>query len=228
MSLKLPLIVTVLVLTFQQSFSQHRFEEYNFLGVSGGYVQFDIITDNFVTEQSSGFMGGFTTRGSVYNRLDLIYGVEFFNTDVGVLGRDLANPANNFNEQFVDYTLQSAQIKLLASMNFIRHSLTLEAGPILNVNGRMKLKRSGFEDFTLDGFENLKASDIENVSRVNLRVTGGLSTGIRNFRLGAHYQYGVTNLFNRFNDNENIEQPKDGIEFEGHTSTLVFSAVIYF
>lgn len=228
MSLKTPIIVTILCLFFLQTSAQKRFEEYNFLGLSGGYTIFDINTDNFVTTSGNGFMGGFTTRGSVYEALDLIYGIEFYNTEVGILGRDLSNPSNNFNEQFIDYKIQSVQIKLLGSVNIIRHHFTIEAGPILNVNGKMNTKLSDFEDYTIAGFDSLKASDLENISRVNLRAVGGVSTGLRNFRLSAQYQYGVTNMFNRYNDSESIQKPEDGSEFEGHSSTIVLRAIIYF
>lgn len=228
MSLKSFLFVTVLLIATQSSFSQRNYQEYNLLGLYGGLTLFDIDTDNFNTQQGSGLTVGFVTRGDVYNNWDLEYGVSFQQNEVGIFGRDLTNPTNNFDEQYINYTLQSAQIKLLAGYNIIRHHLTVDFGPILNVNGKMNLDSERFENFILDGYSTLKASDIENISRVHFHLAGGVTAGLENVRLNAQYQYGVTNLFNRFNDTEALTSQNPEGEFKGTTSTIVLGAYIFF
>ena len=223
MSLKNLLFVTLLLFIFNQTNAQNRFEEYNLLGINGGITLFDIETENFTTERGTGFYGGFTTRGSVYNSLDIIYGISFFSNKIGILARDPLNPIAK--EQFLDYTIPAAQITLLASVNIIRHHLTIEAGPILNVNGKMKLGTSGTEDYMLDGYQTLRASDIVKISRVNFNLMGGLTAGLRNFRVSGHYQYGVTNMFSALND-QNLE--KNNGSFSGNGSTIIIAGTIYF
>ena len=222
MSLKSLLFVTVLLLVFQQSFSQNNFEEYNLLGLNGGLTFFDIDTPNFLTKQRTGFVGGLTTRGTFYGGFDLIYGVNFVSNQIAILSSDASLPTNP--DRYIEYGIQGVQITFLASFNVIRHHLTLEAGPILSVTGKMNLKNDNYGDYIIAGYETLKASDIEQISKVNFNVQGGLSTGVRNVRLSAHYQYGVTNTFNALNDRE-IEKAKG--TFEGNTSSIIILATLY-
>lgn len=226
MSLRNLLFVTLTILFFQIAAAQRNYQEFNHLGISGGIGFFDIDTDNFVTEQGTGYILAFTTRGMFYNRFDLIYGISFVQNEVGIFARNPGNTSNNFQSQYVNYTIQAAQITLLTSYNIVRNHLSLEAGPILNVNGRLKLDSNNFKEFILEGYETLKAEDIQNVSKVHFFLAGGITAGIENFRLGAQYQYGVTNLFNRFNDIDEIEKPEEG--YDGHASTVLLTAVIYF
>jgi hypothetical protein len=227
MSLKKLLFVTLGILFFQITFAQRNYQEFNHLGVSGGIGFFDIETDNFSTQQGSGFIFAFTTRGMFYNSFDLIYGISFVQNEVGIFGNNPGDISNNLPSQYVNYSIQSAQITLLTSYNIVRNHLSLEAGPILNVNGKLKLNSDNFKDFILEGYETLKAEDIQNVSKVNFFLAGGITAGIENFRLGAQYQYGVTNLFNRFNDIAEIEKPKEE-KYNGHASTVLLTAVLYF
>lgn len=217
MSLKKILFVTFSLLIFQQSFSQKNYDSYNRMGLNGGFTLFDITSSDFITSQESGVMGGFTTRGAFYNNFDLIFGINFLSNNVGIQGTKAGN------KQFIDYSLQSAQITFLGSYNIIKHHLSLEFGPILNVNGKMKLKRSGFDDYIIDGYNTLRADDIQDISKINAHLTGGITGGIENFRLSAMYQYGVTNMFNKLNDKD-LEYN----DFEGHSSSIVLLAVFYF
>ena len=226
MSRKNLIFVTLTILFFQITSAQKNYQEFNHLGISVGIGFFDIDTDNFVTEQGTGYIFAFTTRGMFYNRFDLIYGISFVQNEVGIFGNNPGDTSNTFQSQYVNYTIQAAQITLLTSYNIVRNHLSLEAGPILNVNGRLKLDSNNFKDFILEGYETLKAEDIQNVSKVHFFLAGGITAGIENFRLGAQYQYGVTNLFNRFNDIDEIEKPEEG--YDGHASTVLLTAVIYF
>lgn len=217
MSLKNILFVTFSLLFFQQSFSQRNYESYNRMGLQGGFTLFDITTSDFVTSQESGVMGGFTTRGAFYNNFDLIFGINYLSNNVGIQG------SKGGNKQFIDYSIQSAQINFLGSYNIIKHHLSLEFGPILNINGKMKLKRSGFDDYIIEGYNTLRADEIQDISKINFHLTGGITAGIENFRLSAAYQYGVTNMFNKLNDKD-----LENTDFEGHSSSIVVLAIFYF
>ena len=220
MSLKNLTIVTLLFLFFQQAFSQRNFDHYNRLGISGGYTLFDISTSDLTTKQTGGFMAGFTTRGAFRNSFDLIYGLNFYSNTVEVLG---INSIDAFETQFISYKLQGVQLNFLGSYNIIKHHLSLEFGPVLNISGKMKLKTDQFEDFILDGYDTLKAKEIESISPVSFLVAGGITGGIENFRASVQYQYGVTNMLNKLNDKD-----LENIDFKGNSSTIIFALVIYF
>ena len=152
MSRKTPLLVTLFLLISCIVTAQRNYNEYNQIGLYGGYTLMDIQTNNFVTEQGSGFAIGFVTRGDVYNNFDMEYGITFLQSQVGILARSFTTG----REQFVNYTLPAAQVKLLAGYNIIRHHLSIDAGPILNVNGKLK-PQSGFDDYILDGYTTVGA-----------------------------------------------------------------------
>lgn len=223
MSLKNLLFVTISILFLQQLTAQRNYEEYNRLGLNAGLTIFDINTDDFNTKQGIGFMGGFTTRGSFRNNFDLIYGLNYYNAEIEIFARDIGDVSGTFDQQYVPYSIQSAQLNFLASYNIIKHHLSIEVGPVLNVNGKMKLKSDRYENYIIDGYNTLRAKDIQDISKINFHVLGGLTAGLENFRISGHYQYGVTNMLKNLND-KNLENK----DFEGHGSTIVFMAIIYF
>ena len=217
MSLKSIVIVNLLLFVCQQSFSQRNYNDYNRVGITGGVTFFDINTSDLVTEQGTGFAGGFTTRGSFRNNFDLIYGLSFFSSKIGVQGSSEART------QSIQYSIQAAQLGFLGSYNIVKHHLSLEFGPILNVNSKMELDSKSFEDYILEGYTTLRAQDIEDISRINFRLAGGVTAGIESLRVSAMYQYGVTNILGKLNDN-GLENK----DFKGNSSTIVVSAVVYF
>lgn len=220
MSLSNLTFVTLSLFIFSVSFAQPPiFQEYNLIGVSGGVSLYDISTSDLNTKQGVGFAGELTTRGTFYNEFDLIWGVGFLNNNLEILGRNLEDTG----QQYIDYTIQNFQLKLLGSWNIVRHTLTLEFGPVLNVNGKMSLDNDNFEDSILDGYTELTAGDIEDISRVNFHLQAGISSGIKRARLSAQYQYGVTNTLGNLND-KNLENS----DFKGNSSTILLTGTFYF
>jgi len=224
MSLRNLLFVAIALTVCVTTLAQRNYDDYNRIGIQGGVSFFDINTSNFVTEQQTGFGAGFTTRGSFRNNFDLIYGLTFFSNKIGILGSNVA--ASPFEKQFITYTIPSVQLNFLGSYNIVKHHFSLEFGPILNVNGNMKVDSERLENYILDGYTTLRAQDIEDISPINFHVMGGATVGLESFRLSAQYQYGVTNMLNKLND-QDIEN-SSGDEFKGNSSTIVIMAVIYF
>mgnify|MGYP000676627574 CR=1 FL=1 len=220
MSLKNLFFVTIAFLFVQQAFSQRNYNHYNRIGITAGYTLFDISTSDLTTKQAGGFMLGFTTRGAFRNNFDLIYGLNFYNTKVEVLGR---NPISFTDTEYIDYTVQAVQINFLGSYNIIKHHLSLEFGPILNINGKMKVDSEKFEDYILDGYDNLIATDIEDISPFNFLVTGGITGGFQSFRASVQYQYGVSNMLNKLN-----EKDLENTDFKGNSTTIILALVVYF
>ena len=223
MSLKNLFIVTFSLILFQQSFSQRNYEGYNKLGISAGITLFDITTSDFNTRQGEGFIAGFTSRGSFRNNFDLIYGMTFLNTKIGILGYSSEGTTGGFDQQYMNYSISGIQLNFLGSYNIVRHHLSLEFGPILNINGKMKLDSEQYEDYVIDGFETTTATDIEDISKVNFHFMGGITAGIEGLRISGQYQYGVTNVLNKLNDTNS-----ESDSFKGHSSMLVIALVLYF
>lgn len=219
MSLKGLSLVIFSLFFFQQTFAQRNYDGYNFLGVQGGITFFDIQTDDLVTQQQEGFVAGFTSRGAFRNNFDLIYGISFQSASVGVQGMDpLGTDTQNIN-----YTIQGAQINFLGSYNIIKKHLSIEFGPVFDINGKMKLDQDEYEDYILTGYNTLTAKNIQEISRFNVRLAGGITAGLEHFRISAQYQYGITNMLGKLND-ENLEND----DFKGNSSTIILMGVIYF
>jgi len=217
MCLKNLLFVTVSLLFFQLAEAQRNYNDYNLLGIQGGYTIFDLNTDDLTTESGSGFQVGFTSRGAFRNNFDLIYGISFSSESVKVLGNDI------LEERLLEYNISGALLNFLGSYNIVKKHLSVEFGPMLQVSGKMKLKDSAFENYVLDGYNTLLAKDIQDISTINLRLAGGITAGAENFRVTAQYQYGVTNTLNKLNDKE-----LENDDFKGNTSTILLGAVFYF
>lgn len=223
MSLKNLLFVTLVAGILQTTCAQISNNNYNRLGITGGLTLFDIATSDLNTQQREGVAGGFTTRGSIYNNFDLVYGLGFYSTEVGILASPVTDVAGRTNSRYVDYRLQSAQLTFLGSLNIVRHHLSLEAGPVLNISGKLKLKSDSYESYILDGYDTLTAGEIQDISKVNFHVAGGITGGLEQFRVSAQYQYGVTNSLHKLN-----EQNLENSDFDGHSSLFTFSAIFYF
>ncbi len=219
MNFKQLIFVSFCLFFFQQTFAQRNYDGYNFLGIQGGITFFDIQTNDLVTKQKEGFIAGFTTRGAFRNDFDLVYGISFQSASVGVEGSGFLGT----DTQDIGYTIQGAQINFLGSYNIIVKHLSIEFGPVFNINGKMKLDRDEYEDYILTGYNTLTAKDIQEISRFNARLAGGFTAGLEHFRISAQYQYGVTNMLGKLNG-KNLEIE----DFKGHSSTIIVAAVIYF
>lgn len=217
MSPKSYLIVTILFFSFHTIYSQRNYDDYNRIGITGGLTIFDIYTSNFETELGQGFQGGFTTRGAFRNNFDLLYGLSFFSNSLGIKG------SSGSDIQFIDYKIQGVQITFLGSYNIVRHHLSVEFGPVLNVNSKMNIESDRYVDYILDGYNTLRAEDIQDISKVNFLVGAGLTGGFQSIRLSAMYQYGVTNMLNKLNS-ENFENAN----FKGNSGAFVFSVIVFF
>jgi len=225
MSLKYFLFVTIAIGYCLVSHAQRRIGhgDYNRLGIQAGISFFDIQTDDLTTESSTGFMAGFTTRGSFRNNFDLIYGLNFLSNQIGIRGSNPASTGGVLDTQFIDYTIIAAQVNFLVSYNIVKKHLSFEAGPMLNINSKMSLKNEQFENYILDGYTTLVAKDIEDISTINGVGYIGLTAGIENVRIIANYQYGFTNMLAKLND-----QKVENTNFKGNGSTITVAAVIYF
>ncbi len=213
------LILFTFILSFQ-AYSQRNYNEFNVIGVSAGLTLYDIKTDDLSTQSKESFMFGLQIRGNVYNNFDMMYGVAFYDTNISVLANSVPEGGT---QRELNYNIQSAQISVLWGYKIIREHLSIEAGPVLNINGRLTLKDTQYENYIIDGYDTLRAIELEDISKVNFHLAAGLTTGFRNFRVFGQYQYGVTNMLNKLNSS-NLEYK----DFKGNANLITVGVTAYF
>lgn len=197
----------------------------NGFSVFGGITKFDITTDNFVTSQGDGFLGGMSATVDIPLRwYNVSFGMQLSESNIDILGR----PALVSTEsEFVNYKMFAAQVAMLLNIKAIKNHFTIDVGPMLQYNGKLEFKNKDQEGYYINNYTNLAAEDITNISQFNLNGVVGASLGIRNFKLRAQYIYGFTNILNKL-ENENLDATGGDARFKGNQSMLVLGAMISF
>src|SRR6476620_730681 len=114
-------------------FAQYGYRDGNRIGISAGLSQTTLFTSNFDTKPELGFAGGLSVRGNYFNDWSMIYGMQFF--------------SNNFSlesslNQKIKYNVQGVQIRVLFSYNVVQDHVSIEFGPVLQINGKLQLHTS--------------------------------------------------------------------------------------
>jgi hypothetical protein len=167
-----------------------------------------------LTKPALGWNAGLSMRGNFYNNWDMVYAMQFSENNFTVATKKLAV----INED-VNYKLSSAQIALQISYRIIENHLTVEFGPTVQVNGKLKTNYSS-ENNLISG-TTLFAKDIVEISRFNFYPTVGLTAGAKHFRVNVSYQYGINNMLGNLN-NKNL-----GVDFKGNAGILNGNLIIY-
>ncbi len=205
---------SVFILISIAVFSQYDYRDSNRIGITFGVNQFTLNTSNFQTKPGSGWNAGLSMRGNFYNDWDMVYGMQFSENNFSVL----TNSGFLSNDD-VNYKLSSAQLSLLLSYRLIENHLTIEFGPIVQVNGKLTTNYSD-ENKIISG-TTLSVKAIEDISKFNFYPTIGLTAGVKHFRVNVSYQYGINNMLGNLND-KNLGQ-----NFKGNPSILNGNLIIY-
>lgn len=208
------------------SFAQPKnYKIVNGIGITGGLTKLDILTDNFNTEQGDGFLFGMSATVDLPHRwYNISYGMQLSENYVKIEGR----PTINSTEQaFMEYKLFAAQLALLGHIKLIDSHLTIDAGPMLQYNGKLELKNEDQETYYINNYDNLTATNISGINQFHFNGTVGVSAGYKFFRLKAQYIYGFTNILKKLED-QNIDTTGGDARFKGNQSMLVFGAMISF
>ena len=204
------------------SFAQRpNYDIKNHLGFQAGLSQFDIITDNFTTKQQNGWIVGLTGTVSVEHKwYDVSYGIQFTENKIGVTGNTLMSGGEDI---MIDYKLSAAQLTLLMHAKIVGYNFMIDFGPVLQANSKLELTDDDQQDYFVSGLDNLQASQIQEISKFNVNGAIGATAGLRNFRIRAQYQYGLTNMLNKLNDIDDIAE-----DFKGNQSQIILSALVLF
>jgi hypothetical protein len=194
--------------------AQYKYRDSNRIGILFGVNQFTLNTNNFDTKPASGWNAGLSMRGNFYDDWDMVYAMQFSENNFTVATKKFIS-----GEEDVNYKLASAQISLQLSYKLIENHLSVEFGPIVQVNGKLKIDSEN-ENNIISG-TTLLAKDIVDISKFNFYPTIGITVGVTHFRANISYQYGVNNMFGNLNS-KNL-----GVNFKGNPGILNGNLIIY-
>lgn len=223
---RLFLLVALILCFVTKSFSQRaNYRISNGIGITAGVTQFDIVTDNFTTKSSNGFVGGLNAMVDIPHRwYNMSFGMQLSESNIEILGRPALVSSD---EAHIKYKMFAAQVALLGHIKVIPNHFTIDVGPMLQYNGKLEFKDKDQEDYYINKYTNLSAKDITNISQFNLNGAIGASLGFKNFKLKAQYIYGFTNILNKL-ENENLDTVGGDARFKGNQTMLVLGATVLF
>ena len=194
-------------------FAQYDYRDSNRIGISVGVNQFTLNTNNFQTKPETGWNAGLSMRGNFYNNWDMVYAMQFSKNNF------LVTTNSGFITEDTNYKLSSAQISLMWSYKIVENHLSLEFGPLVQVNGKLNVDKDK-ENNIITG-TTLLAKDIVDINTFNFYSVIGITTGFRHVRLNISYQYGINNMLGNLN-NKNL-----GVDFKGNPGILNGNLILY-
>lgn len=216
------LLALICIAFVTNTFAQRKnYKIQNGIGLQGGITQFDIITDNFETKKSSGYIGGMAASVDIPHRwYNVSYNIQLSENNVDIN----ASPLGSLTGEYVEYKMFTANISFLFHIKLISNNLTLDVGPMLQYNSDLELKDDSKEGYIIKGYNNLLTENITDISNFNVNGAVGLSLGARRLLIRAQYMYGFTNMLGALNDQDlNIND-----KFKGNQSLLALTAMITF
>ena len=220
--IKIFIFFPLLVLTLNMN-AQRRFNDnYNRLGIQAGITHGGINSDNFNTTPKTSYMAGLTTRASFYRNFLIIYGVNFYEFKTGLIGNEtnlLQSPTE------IDFNVTGVQLNLFLGTKIFWEYLSIEAGPVLQINSKMTTE-DRYKNYFVDDY-NLQAKDLEDISKINLNLAANISAGIRDVKFWFQYQYGVNNIFKDLNTKEMENKDSRATNLKAHMGFATAGIVVY-
>ena len=189
--------------------AQRGNKDSNRIGIGAGLTQLNIFTDNFTVTPESGWIGGLSVRGNYYNNWSMIYGMQFFSSNF--------NLQSTFDQK-IKYNLEGVKVRLLLSYNVVEDHVSLDFGPVLQINGKLKVSDSD-KNKILDGTL-LRAEQIQDISTFSGNFYLGVSAGSKVVRAVIFYEYGFTNILNNLNSEDGLKVLNNGDKFKGNLGTI--------
>ena len=146
---------------------------------------------------------------------------------IGVDATVETESTGNIQSNQARYNLIGAQVNLLFSYGLLGQNLSIDIGPALLVNGKMKLDDPNDASNIVSGFTTLRAEELEEVSRINPFAVIALTGGFESVRFTIQYQYGFTNFLGNYNDQNFTDVQAATTNFKANTSLLSGGVVFY-
>lgn len=211
-SMKKVLLASLLMVSFTV-LGQRGYRDGNRIGIYGGVNHTSLMTSDFNTKPELGWAAGMQVRGNYYNNFSMIFGMQFFESNFSV---ETISPL--LQKQEVQSKLMGAQIRLLFSYNVVKDHVSIDFGPVLQVNDKLKISKD-YENNIVSGTA-LTAKEITDITKINGNMYAGVSAGNRRVRFILNYQYGVNNILNNLNKKDELKVKNNNNAFSGHTGTL--------
>jgi hypothetical protein len=203
--------------------AQRRFNDnYNRLGIQAGITHGGINSDNFNTSPKTSYMAGLTTRASFKKQFLIIYGVNFYEFNTSMTGNKtnlLQNPTE------IDFNVTGVQLNLFLGTKIFGEYLSIEAGPVLQVNSKMTTE-DRYKNYFIEDYK-IQAEDLEDISKINLNLAANISAGIRDVKFWFQYQYGVNNIFKVLNSKELENKDSRATNLKAHMGFATAGIVVY-
>ena len=196
------------------SFAQYSRRDGNRIGIMGGITQTTLTTTNFASKPANGWIAGMAVRGNYYNDFSAIFGMQFFENNVTVA----TTKPLSLTQEDVNFKTMGVQIRLLASYNLIKNHISLDFGPVLQINDKLKIN-SKSELNNVTGTL-LTAKEITDVTKLNGNAYVGISAGTKRIRAVINYQYGLNNFLNNLNKTEELKLKNNNSNFKGHLGII--------
>lgn len=194
-------------------FAQYGNRDGNRIGISGGISQSNLFTSNFDSKPGIGFAGGLSVRGNYYNDFSMIFGMQFFYNTFS-----LESTSVSLAKKDTEFSVSGAQVRLLLSYNIVKDHVSLDFGPVLQVNGKMNVQEA--DETNIINGTLLQAKQIEDITKINGNLYFGVSAGNRLVRAVVFYQYGVNNILNNLNKENSLKTLNGGDDFKGNLGTV--------
>lgn len=207
-------LTTAFVLISITASAQYKYRDSNRIGIIFGLNQINLNTDDFTVNPELGWNVGLSVRGNFYNDFDMVYTMQFSENKFTL-------PTTNFfsKKEDVEYKLPSAQISLMLSYKIVENHLSVEFGPLVQVNGKFVIDSTEEENVI---YGNLRAKNIVDISKFNFYPAIGITAGVKHVRANIQYQYGVTNLLGNLNGQEGIST-----NFKSHPGIISGNIILY-
>ncbi len=214
LDMKNSFLFVLLFFSLTSIYAQYGYRDSNRIGIIVGGNQLYLNTKNFTTTPEMGWNAGLSVRGSFYDDWDMVYAIQFSENNFSV------DTKNSFLfVEKVNQKLASAQISLQLSYELIENHLSLEFGPLVQINGKLKTDYDK-ENNTISG-TTLQVKDISAINQFNFYPTIGLTFGVRHFRANISYQYGINNML------EGLNSKNLGYTFKGNPGIINGNLIIY-
>lgn len=206
-------LVVVFSVFTSSIFAQYGNRDGNRIGISGGISQSNLFTSNFDSKPGIGFAGGLSVRGNYYNDFSMIFGMQFFYNSFS-----LETTSVSLAKKDTEFSVSGAQVRLLLSYNVVEDHVSIDFGPVLQVNGKMNVQEA--DETNIINGTLLQAKQIEDITKINGNLYFGVSAGNRIVRAVVFYQYGVNNILNNLNKENSLKTLNGGDDFKGNLGAV--------
>lgn len=213
-------LAIVFMITSLSVSAQYGKGDYNHIGLSIGANYSNLYTDNFVVTPQVSWTGGLAMRGNYYNDFAMVYGMNFTENRFSI------QTISGLSEKETNLKMMAVQVHLLLSYKISGGPVSLDFGPVLQVNGKLKSSTSDENNLIVDN-EDLSVKDIQEITPLNFNLHAGITGGFENVRLNLCYQYGVTNILNNLNKQEEVKLLADG-KLKGNLGVIAGNIIFYF